>query len=505
MRPTSPLLIAVLIGCVVLALASSAPLAVLLSGLSIWLAVALLWRPGTLPLLLMPIGFQWTQATLLPLYASATGRNLNDLSLYNAELGAGALMAAAGIMALAIGMRLGAGQPSSLIADRAREEARILAPRQVYMIVALALGAGHLAEALAGYTGGAVQLVRSLGAFKLSGLFILTYWSSATGKGKPVLLLVALFEILIGLLGFFSDYRDTLFVVGIGLLAGQRRFKPQSILTLTLAGALSIALLVFWTVVKPDYRQFVNYGTGEHAALRPIEERIAFLLEKATSLDVDQAAKGFDDMIARVSYIDYLSLAMQYVPASRAHELGAQTWDAVSHVLMPRILFPDKPPLPNDTYVTVQYTGLSFSAAELTSISIGWLGEFYIDFGVVGALIVTIMLGALIGRLYSMLLTQLRQPALLSSGLAIMPLASVMLFETALPKLVGAVVMAAIAGTLIRTYGVAYLVSMVGAERVASEATANIMSRRNTGGFGHPGGLPARVFDHQPRPPGHYN
>lgn len=478
MHPNSPFLVLVAIVCLVLAAASSAPLTLVLAGIGLWLAVVLLWPPGTLPLCLMPVGFQWLQANLKPIQAALTGRDLMEVSEFGVDLDGASLLAATAIIALAIGMRLGSGRPDWRIAMRAREEIRLFTPRQIYIIAGIAIGFGHFAEAFAGYTGGAYQLVRGLGAAKLCGLFVLTYWSMATGRGRPVLVAVSLFEVGIGFLGFFAEYREALFVIGIGLLAAPQRLKPRSVAVLSLGAAFSIALVVFWTSVKPEYRAFLNFGSGDQVVLRPVEERIDFLLDKAGQFDIEMAKKGLDGMISRIAYIDFLSLSMRYVPSFRPHEWGTQTGEALAHIFQPRILFPDKPPLPHDTDVTTKYTGQTFTAAEVTSISLGWLGELYVDFGVFGALGATVLLGALIARLYLAMISSRKLPALLGAGLGVMPLSCVMMFETALPKLVGAVVMAAIAGSLLQRFGVPALLRFVDAEHVAADANARVSERQ---------------------------
>lgn len=477
MYPNSPILVGLIGFILLLAVVSSVPLALLLTALSLWLAVVLLWPPGTLPLFLMPVGFQWLQGTLKSMHAGLTGRDLLDLSEFAVDLEPASMLAAAAIIALTVGMRLGAGPPGTFIAMRARDEVQLFTSRQIYTVVGIALVFGHFAESIAGHTGGANQLVRSLSTVKLGGLFVLTYWSMVTGKGRPVLIAVTILEVGVGLLGFFSEYREVIFVVGIGLMAAPQRMKPQSLLIVSGAAAIAIMLLMFWTAVKPDYRAFLNFGTGEQVALRPLEERIDFLLDKAVSFDVDTARKGFDGMISRISYIDFLCLSMRYVPDYRPREWGTQTLEALAHIFQPRILFPDKPPLPHDTDITTKYTGQNFNAAEITSVSLGWLAELYVDFGIVGSLIATTALGALIGFLFHRMVNSRNVPALLGLGLGIMPLSSVMLFETSLPKLVGAVVMAAIAGTLLQRFGVPALLRFVNAGHVSADALALIAER----------------------------
>jgi uncharacterized membrane protein YecN with MAPEG domain len=115
------------------------------------------------------------------------------------------------------------------------------------------------------------------------------------------------------------------------------------------------------------------------------------------------------------------------------------------HVLTPRILFPDKPPLPNDSEVTARYTNLPIVvfADENTSISIGYLGELYVDFGVGGALLAVLIMAIAYGRCYRAVRDHQRTPIYVNYGLCMMLAMAFSTFETALIKMIGSTVMVA--------------------------------------------------------------
>ena len=75
---------------------------------------------------------------------------------------------------------------------------------------------------------------------------------------------------------------------------------------------------------------------------------------------------------------------MRNVPNDLPFQDGAHIGATVIHVLQPRLFFPDKPPLLSDTDVVEKYTGLHFgdSSSAGISVSLGYLAELYIDFGV---------------------------------------------------------------------------------------------------------------------------
>ena len=75
--------------------------------------------------------------------------------------------------------------------------------------------------------------------------------------------------------------------------------------------------------------------------------------------------------------------------------------------IIPRILWPNKPMKAGSGNMVSTYTGREF--AEGTSIGMGQVFEFYINFGTAGVVIGFLILGALVGSIDQMAVSQLRQ------------------------------------------------------------------------------------------------
>jgi hypothetical protein len=105
-------------------------------------------------------------------------------------------------------------------------------------------------------------------------------------------------------------------------------------------------------------------------------------------------------MVLRVTYVNYFAMCLDNVPANLPHENGRLWWGAIKHVLMPRLFFPNKASI-NDSDRTSYYTGVMVAGEESgTSISIGYMGESYIDFGMIGMFIPVLLLGMFYGGVY---------------------------------------------------------------------------------------------------------
>jgi hypothetical protein len=429
---------------------SASPLVVLASGIVAILVVALLWRPGQPPLLLVPVFLQFTQVALKPAMTASTAVSLQELAEFNIDLESAALFGLAGIAALAFGLRIGAGD-SPNAKDAVGDDWPL---RRIVALSLLAIVAGHAIEALGGMSGGARQIALALGGIKWAGLFVLGYSTLRQHRGLRWLVAVVFFEIALGMTGFFADFRLVLFVLIGAAIAAYGRVSVRGIVAIVSAAALTLVLAVFWTSGKSEYRAFLNQGTGEQVILRPLDERLAYLAEKMTEFDGQKFAHGFEILLERISYIEFLAATMERVPKVIPYEGGARLGEAVQHVLTPRILFPDKPEVPSDTQVTAYYTALPnvvFADAN-TSISIGYLGELYVDFGVGGALLAVALIGLVFGRCYRAIRDHPSTPEIVNYGLCMMFALSFSAFETALIRLVGSFLMVAAAALVLQRF-----------------------------------------------------
>jgi O-antigen ligase len=93
--------------------------------------------------------------------------------------------------------------------------------------------------------------------------------------------------------------------------------------------------------------------------------------------------------------------------------------------------------------VTAHYTGINEAvfADENTSISIGYLGELYIDFGIEGALLAAFLIGLAFGRCYRTIRDHSRSPSFVNYALCMMFALGFTSFGTALVKLIGGLLM----------------------------------------------------------------
>lgn len=364
----------------------------------------LLWRPGEPAVLLFAALFQWLQAYTAVLSANFAGETL-EARFEGPELASAACWSLLSVLALGLGIHcILRGVDHSAVRSQMTFQARSLCPHKLLVAYVLAsvASAGLLWISLR--AGGLRQPILAFTLVKWVPIFLLA-WTTIQHKKTPVpLAFVVVCEILLGLTGYFSAFKDVFFlliVVIVGVMAGTHKLRIAPLLAVVIP---CLVLCGFWQAVKADYRLFLNQGTNQQVVRVPLLARFHFLASAAASLDQSALAAGADSGIDRLEYINFFAHCIRHVPAAVPHQEGALWLDAVAHPLMPRVMFPDKKEI-HASDRTRQFTGIQVAGHEQgAAISIGYPAESYIDFGIPGMLVPPFLLGALFAAAYRSLL-----------------------------------------------------------------------------------------------------
>lgn len=283
----------------------------------------------------------------------------------------------------------------------------------------------------------------AVGLMKIIGLFMLFVYVMSTGRGTKFLIGVVAFEILIGFTGFLSDFRSVFIFLAMAAIAARVRMTGSVTAATFAAAGTVIALALFWTSVKGDYQQFAAQSSESQEIKTGLSERMSYLGGKALSsgnLSVGDSAYmllrrlAYTDIFASV--IDVQDLAPEIIPMRQWSE-------GIGHVLMPRFLFPGKPPLSDsDVYTRLTRRYLTEEIRAGTSISVGYMGENYADLAFPGMLAGVGLLGLLLAGLVRLVM-MFKLPLVMREGI-VMGLAFNMSrdgVEVSLPKILGAMFM----------------------------------------------------------------
>lgn len=155
---------------------------------------------------------------------------------------------------------------------------------------------------------------------------------------------------------------------------------------------IAVPLVVTIQTVKNEYRRLTWEGQHEGSV-----GLIQDLAEKNAEEDKPfTESKGVVSTMGRLSQGWHLGLALRHVPSRQDFANGLEMGIDIVSSILPRALFPAKKEV-NDKKKFRKYTGHRLRGS--TSMSIGVLGDFYINFGVWGSFVGLFIFGAIVAKL----------------------------------------------------------------------------------------------------------
>ena len=287
------------------------------------------------------------------------------------------------------------------------------------------------------------QILDAVARLKVIGLFMLFTYCMSTGRGQTMMLGVILFEIAVGFTGFLSDFRGVFVYLAIAAVAARVKFRLTTGLATAAGVAGLVALALFWTSVKTEYRNYAAQSDESQNIKVPLSERMAYLGERALSSKDMNLSETSYALLSRLAYVDIFGSVIGVQTAS-PEPIPLRQWsEALGHVLQPRFLFPNKAALSDtDVYMRLARAMTNDEIRAGTSISVGYMAENYADLGFPGMLIGIAILGLLLATVIRALLNY-PLPQIMRDGI-IMGFAFSMArdgVEVSLPKILGGMMM----------------------------------------------------------------
>ena len=252
-----------------------------------------------------------------------------------------------------------------------------------------------------------------------------------------IILLIVGFETVRGFSGFYSSFKEPLI---LALIAGMEAFEPRRVSHWMLSAVLVcsvMALSVVWLGIRGEIRTDIDRGD----VVRSQTQRLEFAYNEFQTwwrLEPEYKMYDVDALVERVWDIYYTALALDRVPSVLPHEEGAIMSTAIQHVLTPRFLNPNKPPLPSESEDVAKYAGMKVAGREQgTTIAFGYVIQSYIDFGIPWFVIPPFAFGLLLGAAYRYFMMSLRYEEILIAVLAVGFWANIMPYNTAWAKMLG--------------------------------------------------------------------
>lgn len=399
--------------------------------------LGLLWRKGEPPILFAIFFLQWMSVSTAVFQANVNGTSLDEM-FDSSGIVTATWLSLAGLLVLAATMRLAMkGVKASSAEDLRREVAGYSLRRiaQAYLGSILILLA---VESVMWRIPGLNQLLLGLTGFRWAFFFVLAVTVLVNRRGYVLLALAFGYELVVGFTSFFSDFKMVFFVLALALVTARGTISRFTVAKMALVAAVVVVFSAMWSLVKTEYRDFLNQGSGEQVVLVGPMERLEKIASLMSALTIESIPEGFQKLADRVQYTEYFGRVAEQIPRFHPHEGGLLWWAAVRHVLMPRLLFPDKPGLTADIENTDRYTAMEIisQTGPNTEITLGYMAESYIDFGYFGMFIPIALLGLLYGLECRYFVSQ-RRHVLFAHGSSIAALSIGMYYGMSAVKILG--------------------------------------------------------------------
>ncbi len=387
------------------------------------------------PVLKLAMTTQWMQVAIGPFYTFLTGEvmAIEEIPAYGTTMVMGLGSVAALTIGLIIGLR--AMQQRKAYPELTPEEMVSFSTLLVIYGVALAL-TGVLQE-LAGVFEPLRQAVVALSLGRLAVVsLVLRRLMRPTFRWDLVIALLTV-EVALGFTGYFSGFKEPLLLATLALLEVFDRKRSDHVVAVGVLGVTLLFAAVMWIGVRAEYREdFADAGFAASRGARLTRMQALF-----TDWYAQAGSTARDSIFAfvdRTSAVYYPALAVNRVPSVLPHTDGSMLATTMLHIVTPRLLFPDKPPLISESELVRKYSGVWVAGDESdTSIAFGYAAEMYLDFGIPMMFLPILLYGAFMGGAYEWFLRTIAHRELAVSVTMALFWITLYLYEKAFAKLLG--------------------------------------------------------------------
>ncbi|HEY3797723.1 MAG TPA: hypothetical protein VGL58_05165 [Caulobacteraceae bacterium] len=240
----------------------------------------------------------------------------------------------------------------------------------------------------------ATSVVSAAATTLIIGLWIRLYGAEQARDGRSTLTTLALLPVLPlstlavgGFIGFGVSW--VLSVLSFLYVVSRRRF--WFFVSAPFVVFLGLSLFVTYEGQRTGIRDVVWH---QHAGLEDRLERVSTLVTQFEMLDLNNEVQ-LDALNDRLNQNALVGAGVQRL---RSGAVGLKYGGTISPLdLVPRAIWPDKPVVGGSLHVVSAFTGIPFDAT--TSVGIGSVLEFYMNFGTPGLIIGFAGLGFLLMRL----------------------------------------------------------------------------------------------------------
>ena len=406
------------------------------------LAVAVLllvWELlGTLegpPVLALALSYQWMQVTIGIFYEAITGIQLP--AIIETDWQTMVMIGLGCITCLAVGLFYGITLMRRRLQPPPDAPVFAFSGKLLYVAYAASLLLTGVVQELAWDYPAFTQAILAITFSHLALLFLLTRRFTRPEFQWHKLALVMGIEIGLGFTGYFAGFREPVMMAAIATFEvfnrrDVRHWVFAAVLGLVLGGSSLI-----WITARGQLREEIDEEVVTASRLERFERARTVSTGLMSQSPADYlAASGV--LIERLWAIYYPAMAVERVPFVLPHTDGQIMLDALTHLVTPRFLYPDKADLESDSEMVRKYSGANVAGTdEGTSIAFGYAAESYVDFGLPYMFIPVIIFGFLLGLAYQTWFSVIKHRELAVSLVTVIFWITLYLFERSWVKTLG--------------------------------------------------------------------
>jgi hypothetical protein len=390
------------------------------------------------PVLALALTYQWMQVTIGLFYSTLTGEELE--AMYQTDWQRMMLIGLGWVTCLAVAMSYAIVLMRRRITPAPDAPVRAVSAKVLYIAYGASLLLTGVVQEVAWKYPMFTQAILAITFTHLGLLFVLTRRFTRPHFEWEKLAMLMAIEVLVGFTGYFAGFREPIVMGGIAILeVFDRRDLRHWLFAGMLAVVLGLSSLV-WMSVRGQLRQEIDDELLSNSRI----ERFDRARTLSTGL-LTQAAADYSDaatrLIDRLWAIKYPGMALDRVPSSIPHTGGDLMWEALTHLVTPRFLYPDKPELISDSELVRKYAGAKVAGSESnTSIAFGYAAESYVDYGLPWMFVPAIVWGFLLGVTFQVWMSIIRHRELAVAVTTVMFWLALYLFERSWAKTLGGTV-----------------------------------------------------------------
>jgi hypothetical protein len=404
----------------------------------LFLIWALLTTAEGPPVLALAMTYQWMQVTIGIFYSVLTGEELE--AMYETDWQRMMLIGLVWITCLTVAIFYGIVLTRRRIVPPPDAPVRAVSTKVLYIAYVASLLLTGVVQELAWQYPMFTQAILAITFTHLGLLFVLTRRFTRPRFHWERLAVLMAIEVAVGFTGYFAGFREPIVMGAIAIL---EVFDRRDMRHWAFAGVLALVLAtssLVWMSVRGQLRQEIDDELISNSRVERFDRARTLstgVLTQATSDYTDAATR----LIDRLWAIKYPAMALERVPTYVPHTNGDMMWDAVTHLVTPRFLYPDKSELISDSELVRKYAGANVAGAESnTSIAFGYAAESYVDFGMPWMFVPAIVYGFLIGVAFQIWLSVIHHRELAVGVTTVMFWLALYLFERSWAKTLGGTV-----------------------------------------------------------------